>query len=103
MNAQLEQDRTSASPISGGVIATAPTPPPEVASRVTCKDKLLHQLHSEQDSLFAKINQFHDRKDAEKQRILDKCIEQCKCLCLSLCERFCTAHQAEVIHKVITI
>ena len=47
-------------------------------ARVTWKDKLLQELHREQDSLFAKINQFNDRKDAEKQRMLDNCIEQCK-------------------------
>src|SRR5699024_2058821 len=77
MNAQLEQQRHDE--------AT------EVA-RMTCKDKLLHSLHKEQDSLFAKINQFHDRKDAEKQKMLDNCIEKCKwacCVCIYALQVLC--------------
>lgn len=68
MNAQLEQRRDDTT---------------EVA-RVTCKDKLLQALHKEQDSLFAKINQFSDRKDVEKQRMLDNCIEKRKLATLLL-------------------
>lgn len=46
--------------------------------RLTDRDKLLRELVGEQEALFAKINQFTERRDAEKQRVLDSCFEQCK-------------------------
>ncbi|KAH9397666.1 E3 ubiquitin-protein ligase lrsam1 [Tyrophagus putrescentiae] len=45
-------------------------------SRLKNRDRLLDELYGEQEALFAKINLITERKDAEKQRVLDSCIEQ---------------------------